>query len=565
MHKRFFKGTMLLALCVAGAALSGCSQGKSEKKEVLETEVQETEAPEAEPQTEQKKEMTLKDVQISIPKTGRIGKGSFQMSNSTGRTDMEYDFKVNGGVCCLIGADGKNAYSDDKSIVFNSDNGWVKEDSSPVNLWDLAYSERCQKLENQVINNAECYRLNVSTDDEIGSLVSICYMNGYSDLVNGSVNVDFYISVETGEILRVDTSMPFMAVKGGVDVKGELSGSFMTTGNTEETIAIPEVEMPKEETSDYMPGEILAEQNAYQNRAFDIQVVGGEFLNFSPEKTDELNVQYQNTGSNYTEEAYGEGNGVILNISSIDAKMAATSDVMGKYLSDSKAENVQPLDTINIGTNVYETATAMINNTQTKTYCTQVGGRVLIATAYYTDENIAAALEESMYGMNDNPYWVPEEWVLEGKYKVTTPKGYSIIRGDSGDLFVCMKSSSDEINVFAIEDSSVDNEIAKETETTGDIIREVAYQDSVTLDSGSPMNYLVVKNKEPGYDYYTYVGLVQIDTATVKTYVVSTSANADYMPLFVETLNSLTSVVTPDEEIPTEDVSAEGEDVEPPQ
>lgn len=190
--------------------------------------------------------------------------------------------------------------------------------------------------------------------------------------------------------------------------------------------------------------------------------------------------------------------------------------------------------------NNYATSTSTINQTQTKTYGTGVDGQVLIFTLYYTDAATIDSFEKkNIFSTSENPFWEAESWTLEGKYQVTTPKSYSIVKGESGDLYVDMKSSADELNVFAIENSSIDTEIENETATEGNTTRVVKGQEDVALADGSTMKYLMVFNTEPNLTYYTYVGLIQKDTAVIKLYAVSTVENADFKSTYTEIANNV--------------------------
>ena len=100
------------------------------------------------------------------------------------------------------------------------------------------------------------------------------------------------------------------------------------------------------------------------------------------DKTEELKITYQESGSKYQEEAYGNGDGIILNISSIPSKGASTEDVIQTYLTDSFAEKVETGENITYADKNYATSTANINATKTKTYATGLDGRVLLITLY---------------------------------------------------------------------------------------------------------------------------------------------------------------------------------------
>lgn len=194
----------------------------------------------------------------------------------------------------------------------------------------------------------------------------------------------------------------------------------------------------------------------------------------------------------------------------------------------------------------------VVIGTKTKTYATGVDGRVLLITLYYTDDaSIDIFQKNNISKIGEDPTWEPASWVMEGKYQVTTPSGYTISQNDSGDLYTCMQSASDEINIFAIENSNLDTEIANETQTANGVTREIKIQEAVDLADGTQMQYYVVNNSEPNISYYTYIGLIQKDSAVIKFYVVSSADSADYKSIYTELANS-TTVLTSETDAPAE-------------
>ena len=179
-------------------------------------------------------------------------------------------------------------------------------------------------------------------------------------------------------------------------------------------------------------------------------------------------------------------------------------------------------------------------------------GRVLLITLYYTvDASLVIFQKYNISKFGEDTTWEPASWVMEGKYQVTTPSGYTISQNDSGDLYTCMQSASDEINIFAIENSNLDTEIANETQTANGVTREIKIQEAVDLADGTQMQYYVVNNSEPNISYYTYIGLIQKDSAVIKFYVVSSADSADYKSIYTELANS-TTVLTSETDAPAE-------------
>lgn len=539
-----------LSLSMA-SVLTGCSltpqktpqtEASTEAKPVVpQTETQSETAVQTESETQ--KEVSLKDIQVSVEKGGRKGNVELQIEDSTGSKQISENFASSSSAFSSQDSEGNGVYMDSDSVLYTRDGKWKEIQGDYQDIFNLIYSDECDKKEDTVINDNACYHLSLDSDDNIGALLGYCYMNGYSDIVCGSTHFDFYINREMKQFVRIDVSMPFLATAGdSTDAKGEISGSIIVTDANAEAIVKPEIEKEDTKTaaSDYKTGEILGDKNAYQNQQFGIQILGQDLFTFDSAKTDELKGSYIDSGSKYQEEAYAYGDGVILNISSIESNGSSTEDIIKQYLSDSAAEEVNAGEQIKLAGNNYATAASIINQTQTKTYGTGVDGQVLIFTLYYTDAATIDSFEKkNIFSTSENPFWEAESWTLEGKYQVTTPKGYSIVKGESGDLYVDMKSSADELNVFAIENSSIDTEIENETATEGNTTRVVKGQEDVALADGSTMKYLMVFNTEPNLTYYTYVGLIQKDTAVIKLYAVSTVENADFKSTYTEIANNV--------------------------
>ena len=550
--------SLSMASVLTGCSLTPQKTPKTEASTEVKPVVPQTETQsETAVQTETKalKEASLKDVQVSVEKGGRKGNVELQIEDSTGSKQISENFASSSSAFSSQDSEENGVYMDYDSVLYARDGKWKEIQGDYQDIFNLIYSDECDKKEDTVINDNACYHLSLDSDDNIGALLGYCYMNGYSDIVCGSTHFDFYINRETKQFVRIDVSMPFLATAGdSTDTKGEISGSIIVTDTNADAIVKPETEKEdiKTAASDYKTGEILGDKNAYQNQQFGIQILGQDLFTFDSAKTDELKGSYIDSGSKYQEEAYAYGDGVILNISSIESNGSSTEDIIKQYLSDSAAEEVNAGEQIKLAGNNYATATSIINQTQTKTYGTGVDGQVLIFTLYYTDVATIDSFEKkNIFSTSENPFWEAECWTLEGKYQVTTPKGYSIVKGESGDLYVDMKSSFDELNVFAIENSSIDTEIVNETVTEGNTTREVKGQEDVTLADGSVMKYLMVFNTEPNLTYYTYVGLIQKDTAVIKIYAVSSADNADFKATYTDVANSIF--------IPEQDTTAEQE------
>ncbi len=545
MKKRTVQlGTLLpLTVLIISASLSGCAPHKDTKETgqfATDSVVRETEAgteqhTETEPITEAA--LSLRDIQVSIKTAGRSGNMEYQILDPDGEesgTCKFYDSKE-----AFMAEDGNGcfAYSDKNETMALDRGAWYAEDVKYMNVWDTVYSEDSKLMDDTVIDGTECYHISSESDDEPGGLISICNAHGYRNVINGTCRYDFYISKETMEIVRMDVEMSYLGDKNGSSETGSFTASFTTSELKDQEIERPEVEIVSD-TEEYTAGTLG--DNLYSNDQFGIRIAGKDLFTFNAERTSELEESYKSMNSRYMEEAYGEGNGVIVNISSIASGADTKENIMAKYLQDSNASGIQAAPVITVGTNEYAASTADINGTMTKTYCTSCDGRCLVITIYYSELSAPEVFEGNLFGPEDDPNWTPQDWTLLGKYTVTTPDGYNVVNEDSSDIFVCMKDDSNEVNVFAIEGTTVDNEAQSESASTDTTSKNVQNQSDIVLDDGSSMKYLEIYNVEAEASYYTYIGLLQKDTAVIKIYVVST-AQADFTGIFHDFANRVMS------------------------
>ena len=382
-----------------------------------------------------------------------------------------------------------------------------------------------------VSDGVEYYHLSATQDSPFNAIAAIGELYEFQNIVNGNPSYDIYISKVREDIMRIDMEIPFRGTIDGTSKKGVMTVSFMPTGNTGVSMEKPEPE-PEEEPDDYEQGTIAPESNKYQNKTFDIQILGGDVFSFDVENTKELSNNYEEKKSEYKEEAYGSSMGVIVNISSIKAEDNTKENVMAKYLQDCMASNIMNTGVINIGSGEYVTSTADINETKTKTYCTLADDHALIITIYTNDSASVAAFEENMYSVSENPFWTEESWVLEEKYEITTPKGYSIVKTESSSLYACMRSTTESVDIFAIENGNIDAETSKETQPTGSEVKEVVSQEDVDMGANGTMRYIVTHSTDSGNEYYTYIGLIQKNNAVIKFYSVSASPDKDFKYVF---------------------------------
>lgn len=546
-------GTLLIPFVCISFLVTGCAKRKppvaeteAAPQKIVLTEKQ-TEPPtekHTEPPTEKK--ISPKDIQVMVPKTTRNGKSEYQITTGSGELTGALTFVSTSDAFLGTVSEDKAFYTGKDGSLSNAGNGWTESESSFMDFWNKFYE--AEYKENIELGGVVCCKYTIETEDPVGQVNGIAEMEGYEDVMSGDTTINFYVSSQTNDILRVDGKTTFMGEKNGNSEQGQVAVVYIPNSTETVTIKKPEaVEKETEIVDDYEPGYISEETNTYKNATFNIQIVGNDLFYFDAYKTEELEDNYKAANSPYVEEAYAQGDGVILNISTTKKNAATASACLSKYLTDSKAENIQASTPLNVDNTSYITSTATINNTTTKNYCAESDDRVIIITLYYQNEETVAAFESSIYTVDADPFWQEEEWTLEGIYTLKTPKGYSIVNGNSGDLYVTMKSENDELTVFAIADSTIDEEVSEESTTSSNVTRTLITEDQLPLSDGSNATYLVVKNEEPAYKYYTYIGLVQKDANVIKIYLVSTKENADYKQVFTEISNGISADIQTDD------------------
>ena len=503
---------------------------QTERQTQLQTQVQ------TEPQTERR--LSLKDVQVKVSHGSKTGMVSYSITVPSGVETGQMKFDAS--TSALRAEEGeKGVFGGDQFTAYKQDGNWKKLDMTYADLWSSLYSSDCRMLDRSDVDGKNCYHLTADNEDVAGILAAICGTEGYENTITGEAKLDYYIDPDTFDVIRTDVDVPFQAEKGDGFVQGYLFATFQSKLAESVNITAPKTttETKAEDIDRYEPGIISTSSNAYQNRFFDIQLLGKDSFLFDQSRTDAIASDYENAKSSYKEEAYAEGASGILNLVSINTDGKTKDEVLEKYMTDSSAVAIQTAGLVDVGASSYVCSTATINGTKTKTYCTEENGRALLITVYFSDDTVPSELEANMYGFDENPFWEEESWILDGKIDVTTPKGYSIVKSESADLYVCMRSNADDVNIFAIDGRDISSEAEKETLSSGDLVREVIIDEQVMLPTGEDMRYLSVHNTDSNYDYYTYVGLVQKGETVIKYYVVSVIGDADYREVFTQFAN----------------------------
>lgn len=561
-------GSLTLSLFM----LSGCSSSRQRQEETekqsqteaeivlpeSETEIQATPtpipspSPSPSPTPTPEPELNLKDIQVSVLETGRAGTENIIISENSGETSVSYSFESKKNAFHASSDDSDDElYTSQSGCFYKNTSGWKQFESDPTDVWALVYSEEAKKEESVEINNIPCYHISVQDTEMPGSLMAVCYLNGFTEVISANAEYDFYISKEDSKIIQMEASIPFQGTKNLESSDAWLKATFDVSEDEVKDVADPVsgIVLQKEVSKDYTPGKIFEDQNLYQNKRFDIQIKGNDVFKFDNAKTQEQKDLYEKGGSSYLEEAYGEGDETYVNISSVNTGDNQLDQTAEKYLSDGSAVDIMKQDNRLIGKMEYYVYDAIIGNIQARTYMAKSGKTVLIVSVYSNDPDKINEFDQNLYGFEEDVDWTPSSWIIGSKYTIKAPKGYTISDETSSEFNANMTSIYGSIDVFALGSLTVEEEIQKELKSENGISREEIAEEDIVLSDGNTMKYMVIKETtEDKPDYYAYVGVFIKGTDLIKIYSLNPAEN-DAMKKAFETIADTIEIT---EKIPQE-------------
>ena len=541
----------LLYLLCAAVMLGGCSKKSPPQTEaVTETEAP-TEKKETERQTERQTEteiqtekpVTLRDVLFALERSGVEGNAQVELMMPDGVTTKGATLRCSGTQASLIGSEIKDLFLSDTGSYYVGDDGYpVPIESTYPGIWGIL-SEKDTFLSGDVMVGAqECYHLVVTRDDEDAICGAYLASIGFDTVMADDYTCDLLIGKESGKLVRMSTKMEFRGLSGADQSEGTITLTVDVT-NTGEGVLVQQPETEAEtEPDDYEAGIIDNVKNSYKNDLFGVQILGKDLFAFDPDRTAQIEQQYRDNKSRYKQEAYAEGDGVILNITSLKSTDMTMDEAVSKYLKESGAKSVRSAGTIQAGKTSFSCQTSVINGIDTKTYGCQAGERTLLITLYYKDKDQVEKMEGQIYGADEDPFWTQQEWTMTGGVRVTTPQGYSLVSEHCADQYMSMASQSNQLSIF-MTGRTADVEVTAETTSDDKTKRELVSDETTDSKSYGPVRSLVVHCTDADYDYYTYVSLVTVEGTLLKFYAVSTAQNAGYIDLFRTMADNNISIV----------------------
>lgn len=573
MAKKKFALYLLAAL--TALALTGCSSGGSgsdtantetpvtatpvpiQQQQATETpaaEEAETET-ESEPVETEAPEKTLEELESVFRENGRSGRLQYEIITTEGTQTGEGSFLSNEGAFELMEEDNAVAYADtDGSYVYAS-GGW-KEGS--VRFRDLLdpFREGNGVSISDVTGEGASRRYLLSLTDTTQvtgeAALPLCFWYGEVEVTQSAA---VYYMDDSGNLTRIDASLAFTGVQDDMYVEGKYNVVFSVEGITEEAPEVPDSVL-EEIYPDYTPGNLT--ETLYENNLFDIKIAGKDYITFDLATTESMYQSYRENGNGYVAEAVGNCENGIISISSTRFGVSGNvAEALQSYLHNCSAENIGAAENVQFNDVDTIRCSADINNTSTYTYCLTSGSRILFITIYYRDAATVDQVLAHVYHSWEDPDWIEAAWTLDGLYTIRTPENYRIVEAESSDYYLCMrKTGMEEVNVFSLRSTTVDEELASDIAGDDGGTNELISQE-ITDINGTYAVYAVIRENSQSGEYITYELLQQAGEDVIKYFVVSLSEDGDYM----EELSSIAATMEMPQETTITPAAEEGIEV----
>lgn len=494
------------------------SESITEAQTETETKAPETEMP----------QKTLEELQSLFKETGRSGKMQYEIITSDGKQSGEGDFVSNNGVFELKEDGEAIAYADSDASYIEAKSGGWKEGSviyyGLLNPFKEGNGAFLSEVTGEGANRR--YKISLSDTTQVTGEAALPLCLWYNEVAISQSATVYYLD-DSGNLTRIDVSLAFTGIKDSLYVEGKYNAVFSVNGMTEEKPEVPD-EILSEIYPDYTPGELT--ETMYTNEMFDIKIAGKDFITFDLDTTETMSASNKESGNGYTAEAVGNCEGGIISLTS--AKFASSgneAEAMQKYLKSCNAENIGAAESVKINDVDTIRCAADINGTSTYTYCLQSGSRILFMTIYYKEATTVDEILAHVYHIWEDPDWVETTWILDGTYMIHTPKNYKVVESGSSEYYLCLKKTGmEEVNVFVLSNTTVDEQLSEDIAGDGDSVNELLNQDGTDV-NGNYTTYAVIKEKTQTSQYITYELLQQAGNDVIKYFVVSLEEDGDYM------------------------------------
>ena len=142
------KAVLTAVALTAAISFSGCgleppkeNPAETEAEQIIpQTETETQTETESETETETEKQLSLKDIQVSIPKTNRTGNVKLQLEDSTGSKDIAHTFVATSTAFQSTDGEENGAYMDQSSVMYEAKGKWQLTDGNFQDIFNSLFT-----------------------------------------------------------------------------------------------------------------------------------------------------------------------------------------------------------------------------------------------------------------------------------------------------------------------------------------------------------------------------------------------------------------------------------------
>lgn len=514
--------TIITAVCIA-AFVSGC--GKSVQK-THETENSNVIVDETIPQTEtelpamtEAETEALTEKETEPPVTLDSVKGWYKYTPTEGVFTMEISekgeikkdngtYQEDGNGIIVLKEDSPFLYMSDATYI--KSDSWYKASEKYVRFFDPFEFAQPKYAGEGTVNKKPCSEVDV--DEETAAIPLItCLLQGegVQKAEAKSCRMQYYISEENGLAVIV-----LSGEYSSQDDSGTYKIMFAPSENFDGDTKAPE-NIIKDASGGYAKGTVDAVLNNYISPYFMLQLSGGNVITMDKTMTESLEKGYEDAGSPYHAEAYGSRDGGIVSITSLVLSFGESpEDAFAKYMTSTNASDVKDDPEQKLAGYQALCKSAVINNTQTKTFCLSKDKAALLITIYYKDDVVLHDIVGRIAKSTDDLDWAADTYQIKS-YVFTTPQGYYIDKDNSSDVSLDMVSPQCDLYAFVYTASTVEAELKNDTTPAGTDVVTMESQENVSVPLGSG-SYVVLSVSQGQSSFKQHEYLVQCGNDVIK-------------------------------------------------
>lgn len=523
MQKRQYIA-IITTVCIT-AAVSGCGRSvqktpETENSNVIVDETAsrtetETEMPvmteaETEAPTEKETEppITLQSVKSWYRYTPTKGVFTAEISGKDGNQKDNGTYQEDGVGIIISKENAPFLYMSGSSYI--KSDSWYMANGKYTGFFDPFSFAQAKYAGEGTVNKKPCSEIDV--DEENAALQTItCLLQGegIQKAESESCRMQYYISKESGLAVIV-----LSGEYSSQDDNGTYKIMFAPSEKFDGDIQVPE-DVTKDASGGYVKGTVDAVLNNYISPYFMLQLSGGNVITMDKAMTESLEKGYEDAGSPYHAEAYGSRDGGIVSITSLVLGFGeAPEDALEKYMASTNAADVKDESGQELAGYQAICKSAVINNTQTKTFCLSKGKAVLLITIYYKDDTVLNDIVGRIAKSTDDLDWTADTYRIKS-YVFTTPQGYYIDKDNSSDVSLDMVSPQCDLYAFVYTASTVDAEQKNDTTPSGTDVITVESQENISTPLGSG-SYTVLSVTQGQSSFKQHEYLVQCGNDVIK-------------------------------------------------